>query len=943
MKFRLSRVQWLCVGYVVLHFAAHLSARWFAVVPGISVSIWYPPCGLALSLLVLLGPRYWWVVFLANFAGAWLTPTPRVPWTAFFFPGLITANYTLAAWLVRKYLGPRLLPGGRRGTWIFSLAMIVPPLVVALIGTSVITIDASFPHPSTVAQFFRSVVDWAIGDASGLLTVVPVIMVFVAPWLRGAPSPLEPRNFSVEGAAIAAGRAIVLLGTLILVLTVPLLRDHSAFYICFLPLVWICVHHGLPGATLATLLIMIVGLVGMRLTNTSLDFSYIFLLFEIAVIGVGLGLGASVTRRNEAEIKLAGSQARLDRVIAGAQLGLWDWNVPERRFEANTLLTTKLGYTAEKVTALDESGATLIHPSDLPMVVKALTEHIEGRSSLYEAEYRLKAANGNWHWIHSRGSVVLRDREQRPTRISGTHVDISERRHAESEIRRLFNIIEATPDFVLTTDAQGRVLYANAALLAVWTHTESGSPWLGRHLGQLFPGEPGRRLNEEAIPAAKAHGMWQGEIALTSAPGRTIPVSQVVLAHRVEESEDFTFSFIMRDISDQKHAEAERIEHERNLLQLQKNESLSVLAGGIAHDFNNLLTAVVGNANLAKFDLPPGAPAHELLGNIEQAAARASALCHQMLAYAGRTSVAFAEVDLNRLIDDTFQLLEPGLNKKIEFQFERGHSLAPVLAASAQMQQVVMNLALNAADAIGEKGGRLTIRTTSRRCSAEELAEIFSGQPLPEGNYALLEVEDTGCGMTAEVRSRIFEPFFTTKFTGQGLGLAAVIGVVRSHRGGITVHSEAGKGTRFRLAFPALETHSAPEELKAAPEGKWRGSGKILVVDDDGLIRQVTRLLLTKLGFTPVIASDGVQGVAAFREHADDLRAVLLDLTMPGMDGFEAHAEMHRHNARVPVILMSGFSQKLSKLPPEAIHPAGVLAKPFGVEQLCERLQSVLD
>ena len=944
MNFSLSRPQRLCVAYVVLHTLAHLSARWFEVTPGISVSIWYPPCGLALSLLVLLGPRYTPVVFLANFATAWITSTPRVPWTGFFFPMLITANYAATAWFVRRSVGTRLLPGGRRGTPVFCLAVAGAPLVVAIIGTAVIhaTGGAGAGHALTAVQFLRSVFDWWIGDASGLLTVVPVAMVFVAPWVEGRPPAIDLGQWRLGQMAFALTRALILAASVAVVLAVPVLRAHNAFYLCFLPLVWICMHDGLPGATLATLMITMVGLVGMRLTGTTTGFAYVFLLFEVAVAGVGLGLGTIVTHRNEVERKLAASQAQLDRVIAGAQLGLWEWDIPAQQIDSNQRLAAMLGYGPAEIEPLFERWPTLIHPADQARAQDALTAHLEGRTGLYEAEFRLRARDGHWRWIHSRGSIVLRNGQREPLRVSGTHVDITDRKRAEAEIGRLLKIIEATPDFILTTDAKGRVIYANAALLAVWGHTGSGSPWPGRQLTEMFPGEPGRRLRDEAISAALAQGAWQGEITLTDIGGRVIPTSQVVLAHRDEESDRFTLSFIMRDISDQKRAEAERIEHERKLLQLQKTESLGVLAGGIAHDFNNLLTAVVGNANLARFELSPGASAHPFLANIEQAAARASALCHQMLAYAGRTPVAFAEVDLNQLVEDTFQLLEPSLSKKIAIQFEPERPLALVLAASTQMQQVVMNLALNAAEAIGDRDGRLTVRTRSRNFESAELAEMFPGQALPAGAYALLEVEDTGCGMTPQIQARIFEPFFTTKFTGQGLGLAAVSGVVRSHRGAIAIRSAPGAGSRFRLVFPALQVRPGPAVVAPAVDDTWRGSGMILVVDDDRLIREVTARMMTNLGFTPLLASDGVEGVAAFREHATRLGCVLLDLTMPRMDGFEAHAEMHRCNPAVPVILMSGFSQKLAHLPPEAIHPAGVLAKPFGIAQLRARLESVL-
>lgn len=310
----LTKPRLLCVAYVLVHTLLHVSAGWFEVEPGIAISIWYPPCGLALALLVLLGPRYAPVVLLTNFATAWTGASAGAWWTAVFFPGLLTTTYAAAAWAVRRWHGPRLLPGGVRGTFVFCATIIVAPLVAAAVGTGV----SSALHPAqasaTWLRFLLSVRDWWIGDASGLLTVVPVAMVFAGPWLEGRAVTTIPRSWCAREAGLAVLRGAVLLGTLWLVLIVPVLREQRAFYLCFLPLVWICVNHGLPGATLATLATMIVGLVGMRLAGTTAAYSYVFLLFVVAVAGVGLGLGTAVTHRNEAEARLAASNAELARL-----------------------------------------------------------------------------------------------------------------------------------------------------------------------------------------------------------------------------------------------------------------------------------------------------------------------------------------------------------------------------------------------------------------------------------------------------------------------------------------------------------------------------------------------------------------------------------------------------------------------------------------------------
>ena len=356
------------------------------------------------------------------------------------------------------------------------------------------------------------------------------------------------------------------------------------------------------------------------------------------------------------------------------------------------------------------------------------------------------------------------------------------------------------------------------------------------------------------------------------------------------------------------------------------------------------MTGVMGNASLVRTALPEGGESDGWVDQIEGAASRAAELCQQMLSYAGRNPIETAEVDLNTLVENTIQLFRPSLELRIEVQFAAEPNPLKVLAAGTQAQQVIMNLLLNAADAIGEQTGTIKLLTRRGELDARVDAARFPGQTLPTGECMVLEVTDSGCGMTAETCARIFEPFFTTKFTGQGLGLAAVQGFVRSHGGAVAVRSKPDQGTTFELVFPAIVAAPETTAVDSPPPSPetWKGEGLALVVDDDSVVTLVTSRLLESLGFSVVQANDGVEGVEMFTKHADELQLVMLDLTMPRMDGFTAHAEMHRINPDVAVILMSGYAQKLAELPPSAIHPAGVLPKPFGRKKLQERLQLIL-
>jgi two-component system, cell cycle sensor histidine kinase and response regulator CckA len=931
MKFSFSRPFIACGVYFVLHFAAQVSASVFEVAPGLS--IWYPPCGLALSLLVLLGPRYAPWVFATNALAAFFTSGLAAWWSPLLFPGLITFNYTMAACLVRKYSGPLLIPGGTRDTLVFALAIIGAPAGVAVTGTLVLQLMGL----AAPEDFVRSSIQWWVGDVSGLLTVVPVVMVFVAPWLQGKNAIVATRHGRVHNVGAVVIKGFTLVGSLWVVFFFDPFAQYHPFYLCFLPLIWICLRHGLPGATLATLAITMGSLIGLHFTGSTNDLIIRFLLFELTVAVMGLGLGSAVTRRNEAERELAESEARLDRVIAGAQLGLWDWDVLKQEVSYNDRSAEIIGDGLRGGGPVRAVLYQHVHPADRDRLEKSMEAHLDGRSPLHEVDYRIRGREGDWRWIHSRGSIVARDKDGRPLRVSGTHLDVTDRKRAEAEAGRLLKIIDTTTDFILTAHLDGRVIYANAALLRLLGLPDL-SALRGRSWDVVFPEETLKKIQSETLLAVTREGHCQGELKLRDAQNRTITASKVAVLHREEESDEATVSFVMRDVTRQKIAEAENIENERKMLHIQKSESLGVLAGGIAHDFNNLLTAMLGNASLARLDIPDNSPAQVSLSQIETAATRAAELCQQMLAYAGRSPLSVAEVDVTKLIEETRQLLQVSIGKKTQIELQLSQPLPVIRAAPAQMQQIVMNLVLNASEAIGEKTGRIVIRTHSRHFEASELNREFLSTSLAAGSYVLIEVSDNGCGMSRETMARIFEPFFTTKFTGHGLGLAAVMGIVRSHGGGISVTSTPGTGSTFTVAFPAAQESSPPVAVSRPPFPAGQAAGLALVVDDESHVRELVARILTTLGFTVVTAVDGLQAVEIFQKEADKLRIVLLDLTMPKMDGEAAFLEMNRINPQVPVVLMSGFSEKLTLARFVATKPAGFLAKPFDLKTFQSRV-----
>jgi CheY-like chemotaxis protein len=375
--------------------------------------------------------------------------------------------------------------------------------------------------------------------------------------------------------------------------------------------------------------------------------------------------------------------------------------------------------------------------------------------------------------------------------------------------------------------------------------------------------------------------------------------------------------------------------------QAQRLESLGVLAGGIAHDFNNLLTALLGNLNLAHLSTPEDSPAVPYLESAETTVLRASELTQQMLAYSGKGRFIVKLHDLNHLVQEMTHLLQVSIPKKVVLHFQMAEALPPVEADSAQIQQVILNLVTNASDAIGNREGAITIRTESALLDESTLAVDFSSQGLSPGRFVALEVADTGGGIPPEIRARIFEPFFTTKPTGRGLGLSAMLGILRGHRAGIQIRSELGQGSTFRILFPEAQgSVERPTPPAAAASSPTRGT--VLLVDDEPMILEMGEAALSGIGCRVLTARDGLEAVETFRIRAAEIDLVVMDLTMPRMDGLEAFAEMQRLHPEIPVILSSGFSEQESIPAILGRGLAGFLQKPYTIQNLRTRVQTAL-
>jgi len=398
-----------------------------------------------------------------------------------------------------------------------------------------------------------------------------------------------------------------------------------------------------------------------------------------------------------------------------------------------------------------------------------------------------------------------------------------------------------------------------------------------------------------------------------------------------------------RDISLRIEAEAEKSALEESVRNAQKLESLGVLAGGIAHDFNNLLVGILGGADLAHLELPKEHPLQDVIEGIRSSASHAADLTRQMLAYSGRAEVSVHEVDLNSLVSEMTPLVEASISKRAQLQFDLQSDLPKISADAVQLRQIIMNMIINASDAIGDRDGTISVRTGRDLFEEGWIEPLLLGDLPTPGPYVFVEVEDTGCGMDDETKSRVFDPFFTTKFHGRGLGLASVLGIVRSHHGTIRLESELGRGTRIRVFFPAGDT-AQPIESPAQTEGlSLNLQGKtVLVVDDEQVVRSFTSTLLTRFGCTVHTAEDGLSALAALSQPRRRFDLVIMDVTMPRMGGVEALQELRRNHPDLPVLLCSGYDEQDSRSRFAVDSQVGFLHKPFTIEQMTERIREVL-
>ncbi len=521
--------------------------------------------------------------------------------------------------------------------------------------------------------------------------------------------------------------------------------------------------------------------------------------------------------------------------------------------------------------------------------------------------------------------------------------DPTERQAAERALReseeRHRTLLEMSPDGIVV-HVDGLVVYANAAACRIMG-TDDPDHLLGRPvLDWVHPRH--RAVVRSRIERALATGASLPAVELELVRIDAVPVMVETRSTRLAWGGTDAVLVAFRDVSERHRMAEERERMARQLQETQKLESLGVLAGGIAHDFNNLLTGVLGNAALLRETMPADKQARASLQAIERSAERAADLCRELLAYAGKGRVAMEPVDLSALVAETIHLLEHAMDKGATFEVSLARGLPPVMADETQIRQIVMNLVMNASDALEGRKGAITVSTGRLHATRELLAHSILGQELREGPYVVLEVADTGIGMSRETLGRIFEPFFTTKFTGRGLGLAAVLGIVRGHGGALDVRSAPGEGSRFRLLLPRAPGFATGEmPAVRAPAAEWSASGTVLVVDDEPVVRKLAARVLQTAGLTVLTADGGDEALRLFAGDPSAIDAVIVDLTMPAPDGAETVRRLRAERPDLPLVMMSGYTED-DVTPRLAGQGARFLQKPFTPDALRDAIRDVL-
>ncbi|HXC16584.1 MAG TPA: PAS domain S-box protein [Holophagaceae bacterium] len=609
---------------------------------------------------------------------------------------------------------------------------------------------------------------------------------------------------------------------------------------------------------------------------------------------------------------------------------------------ANPAFCRAFGYTESEMKGLPVG--SLVAPADRETVLNNIRKRVSGQLHSIHYTFRAQRKDGREFLVEVHGSTVQQG--GRPA-VLGVLMDVTDQQRAaraqEASEARYRQLFDDSPEAILLIDPEKGYILVNRA--ATTLLGRPADQIIGCTPGTLSPplqrdGEPSLERAKRVLEAA-AGGEPQWFEWVNLRPDGSEVESEAHLIRMRDEGRT-VFQLILRDVTAERQERKERETLERQLFQTQKLESLGVMAGGVAHDFNNLLTGILGHADLALGAGSDSLALRRHLDALRSSALRASELTKQLLAYSGKGAFELRRVDLSELVEDTARLLEVSVPRAVSLRLDPGHGLPPVQGDPSQLRQVLMNLVINAAESMGGTEGTVRITTALENLDAVAL-EPMQGATLTPGPHVILRVADTGCGMDEAMLGRIFEPFFTTKFTGRGLGLPALLGIVRGHGAGLRVKSEPENGSVFTVYFPAAAGEAEPVgDPATADTDEVSGTGLVLVVDDDAGVRGVARQTLELRGYRVIEAVDGSEALDHVRLRGSQIALVVLDATMPNMSGESTLREIRDLLPGLPVLLSSGYDEQATLQRFPELGRDLFLPKPYGPRDLLARVQALL-